>query len=513
MDKKEKRKVITDIIVIAIFVLLCGLSAGYFVYVAGNGADLGKAFSMSSGGMFYTFFQALGFQVQTIGQDVAVAAGVFAYLGFLASIFAFVMAITKKCIRHISNPIIVLLSFLIASIALGGVFVCQDAGYGQIRYFLLTAVVVFSVIALLAFILSMMFPLQKPQPSAVSSQGGLIEEEEPETPAQENEEAPAPTPEETQLSEPEEKPAEPSPKPKKPVKKPIKPAPQEESKPEPKPVEETPVSDEKPAEPTPKPKKPAKKGVKPETNETPAPTNEPTPKVMGKYEVYLEAGFYKYRLKANNGEILIVSPGYRSKSSAITGIETLKRNIPNASTRIVVDKNGYAQFRISSSNDSRVIATGEIYPNANGAQNALASVMKFYPTDKVVVLEKLPENEIREWEVDLPEVEASANGKIEISQEEGKFIGTLYANNGEILFVTSTYASRSSLLNAIENLREKVSTCRTTIARDKQNRYQFRLFSDNGMLLVVGQSYPSKDAALSSAISMRKFLPLAKISN
>ena len=78
MDKKEKRKVITDIIVIAIFVLLCGLSAGYFVYVAGNGADLGKAFSMSSGGMFYTFFQALGFQVQTIGQDVAVAVGVFA---------------------------------------------------------------------------------------------------------------------------------------------------------------------------------------------------------------------------------------------------------------------------------------------------------------------------------------------------------------------------------------------------------------------------------------------------
>ena len=216
-------------------------------------------------------------------------------------------------------------------------------------------------------------------------------------------------------------------------------------------------------------------------------------------------------MKANNGEILIVSLGYKSKASVLSGIQTLKKNMPEATTRIVVDKNRFAQFRISSNNDSRVLATGEIYQNEKGASSALASAMKFYTSEKTVFIQELPESEIREWETDLPKIVKSANGKIKVGQEDGKFIGKLIANNGEILFVTSTYSSRKALLNAVENLREKIAEARITIARDKQNRYQFRVFSDNGILLVVGETYSTKDSAISSAISMRNFLPKAKV--
>ena len=50
-----------------------------------------------------------------------------------------------------------------------------------------------------------------------------------------------------------------------------------------------------------------------------------------KYEVYMDkAGEYRFRLKARNGEVIAVSEGYKSKSSALNGIESIKKNAPDA---------------------------------------------------------------------------------------------------------------------------------------------------------------------------------------
>jgi len=51
-----------------------------------------------------------------------------------------------------------------------------------------------------------------------------------------------------------------------------------------------------------------------------------------KYEMYLDkAGQYRFRLKANNGEILIIAEdGYASKSGCKNGIESIGKNAPDA---------------------------------------------------------------------------------------------------------------------------------------------------------------------------------------
>lgn len=50
-----------------------------------------------------------------------------------------------------------------------------------------------------------------------------------------------------------------------------------------------------------------------------------------KYELYLDkAGEFRFRLKARNGEIIAVSEGYKKKASCVNGIESVKRNAPNA---------------------------------------------------------------------------------------------------------------------------------------------------------------------------------------
>lgn len=50
-----------------------------------------------------------------------------------------------------------------------------------------------------------------------------------------------------------------------------------------------------------------------------------------KYEVYNDkAGEFRFRLKARNGEIIAVSEGYKSKPSCLNGIESVKKNAPDA---------------------------------------------------------------------------------------------------------------------------------------------------------------------------------------
>lgn len=50
-----------------------------------------------------------------------------------------------------------------------------------------------------------------------------------------------------------------------------------------------------------------------------------------KFEVYLDkAGEFRFRLKARNGEIIATSEGYKAKAGCMNGIESVKKNAPEA---------------------------------------------------------------------------------------------------------------------------------------------------------------------------------------
>ena len=55
-----------------------------------------------------------------------------------------------------------------------------------------------------------------------------------------------------------------------------------------------------------------------------------------KFEVYTdEAGEFRFRLKAKNGEIIAVGEGYKTKASCLNGIDSIRRNAPEASVEKV----------------------------------------------------------------------------------------------------------------------------------------------------------------------------------
>ncbi len=51
-----------------------------------------------------------------------------------------------------------------------------------------------------------------------------------------------------------------------------------------------------------------------------------------KFEVYLDkSGFYRFRLKARNGEIIAVSEIYTARAGCLNGIESVRKNVYDAS--------------------------------------------------------------------------------------------------------------------------------------------------------------------------------------
>lgn len=50
-----------------------------------------------------------------------------------------------------------------------------------------------------------------------------------------------------------------------------------------------------------------------------------------KFEVYTDkAGEFRFRLKATNGQIIATGEGYKSKAGCMNGIESIKKNAPEA---------------------------------------------------------------------------------------------------------------------------------------------------------------------------------------
>lgn len=55
-----------------------------------------------------------------------------------------------------------------------------------------------------------------------------------------------------------------------------------------------------------------------------------------KFEVYTDkAGEFRFRLKARNGEIIATSEGYKAKAGCLNGIESVRKNAPDAAVEEV----------------------------------------------------------------------------------------------------------------------------------------------------------------------------------
>lgn len=107
--------------------------------------------------------------------------------------------------------------------------------------------------------------------------------------------------------------------------------------------------------------------------------------MAGKFEVYEDkGGDYRFRLKAGNGEIILSSEGYSSKAACMNGVESVKKNAPDDGRYEKKETSaGNFMFNLKAANH-QVIGTSQSYKSASGRDNGIESVKKNAPDASVV---------------------------------------------------------------------------------------------------------------------------------
>jgi uncharacterized protein YegP (UPF0339 family) len=101
---------------------------------------------------------------------------------------------------------------------------------------------------------------------------------------------------------------------------------------------------------------------------------------MGKFVITKRVdGEFTFSLTASNGEVILVSEGYSSKSNVHNGIDSVKRNAPdeNKYDRKIAS-NGKLYFTLEAVN-GQTIGISELYENESGRNNGILSVRMHAP--------------------------------------------------------------------------------------------------------------------------------------
>lgn len=102
--------------------------------------------------------------------------------------------------------------------------------------------------------------------------------------------------------------------------------------------------------------------------------------MAGKFVVSKSSdGQFRFVLKASNGETILVSELYKAKASALNGIESVKKNAPHDERyERKTDKAGHPRFNLKAAN-SEVIGASESYSSEAARENGIESVKKNAP--------------------------------------------------------------------------------------------------------------------------------------
>lgn len=101
---------------------------------------------------------------------------------------------------------------------------------------------------------------------------------------------------------------------------------------------------------------------------------------MGKFEITKRAnGEFQFNLKAGNGQTILTSEGYDTKASCENGIESVRKNAPDdARYERKTSSNGKPFFNLKAGN-GQVIGNSELYESEASRENGIESVKKNAP--------------------------------------------------------------------------------------------------------------------------------------
>jgi hypothetical protein len=212
---------------------------------------------------------------------------------------------------------------------------------------------------------------------------------------------------------------------------------------------------------------------------------------------------YYFRLRAQNGEIILQSENYTTKSGAQSGVGSVQRHSDDRKNyEVRKAENGSWYFVLRSDNKilpGQVIGISEMYETEEAAHNGIASVMAVAPTAPL-------EDETKGARVfDHPKYQIF-RGK------DGEFYFRLTARNGEILLSSEGYKVKSSAANGIASVRKNADEANRFERKVAANgEFYFVLKAANGEIIGESELFLTEESRENSLRSVMTIAPVAPV--
>ena len=104
----------------------------------------------------------------------------------------------------------------------------------------------------------------------------------------------------------------------------------------------------------------------------------------GKYELYkTDSGKYRFRLKAANGENILSSQSYASRSGAVNGVKSVRTNGGNDARFERKEATNGKHYFVLKAGNHQVIAQSQMYATQRSCEAGVESIKRNCGSDRV----------------------------------------------------------------------------------------------------------------------------------
>lgn len=109
--------------------------------------------------------------------------------------------------------------------------------------------------------------------------------------------------------------------------------------------------------------------------------------MSSRYEIFLGSNSqYYFRLKAENGQVILQSEGYVTKAGCTNGVESVRTHSPYESNYVRKTSSSYQPYFVLKAVNNQVIGVSEMYSSTAARDNGIESVKRNGPNAVVIDL-------------------------------------------------------------------------------------------------------------------------------
>lgn len=209
-----------------------------------------------------------------------------------------------------------------------------------------------------------------------------------------------------------------------------------------------------------------------------------------RFDLWKDGSAYVFQFVSAQGETLIDSQDYSSRTAALGGLTSVLDNgAKSARYTVVAGTDGRARFELHASN-GQVIGASQIYASKAAAETAVRSA--------VAALTTYP----RRWT-------GGTGARYEIRTDAGgKYYFTLHAANGASVLRSERYESLAAALNGAFSVSDNgTSSARYSLIDASNGGVYFNLTAVNGQVIATSEVYATKASAQRARDAIIALLP------